>query len=166
MTTDRGRFPYTDFFETMNRITRWLSTFSVLAMSLVLWSCESAPDAMQPEVCASLASAVSLFFYDKEPPVFGFLNRESATLVANLRVQDFEPMFYPVGSEAPVEVVEREDLDLDWGGADRSLRDRRRDGRACRQSQYAQAGSTKANGGTNGAAAAATFDRILHDQNS
>jgi len=48
------------------------------------------------------AGAVSLFFYDKEPQVFGFLNRESSTLVANFRTEDFEPMYRILNTESPV----------------------------------------------------------------
>ena len=48
------------------------------------------------------ASAVSLFFYEKEPPLFGFLNRESATLVVNFRGEDFEPMYRILNTESPV----------------------------------------------------------------
>jgi hypothetical protein len=34
----------------MKTFTRWASTFSVLAMSLFLWSCDNAPGAIQPEL--------------------------------------------------------------------------------------------------------------------
>lgn len=34
----------------MKKFTRWLATLSTMALSLFLWSCDSAPEAIQPEL--------------------------------------------------------------------------------------------------------------------
>jgi hypothetical protein len=48
------------------------------------------------------AQSMSLFFYEKDAPGMGFHNRETAIVVANLPVSDFEPMYKILNTENPV----------------------------------------------------------------
>jgi hypothetical protein len=54
------------------------------------------------EAEAEGAHEVSLFFYEKEPPNLGFLNRERSLLVANLPAPDFAPIYQILNTEKPV----------------------------------------------------------------
>ena len=48
------------------------------------------------------AHSVTLFYYDKEVPSFGFLNKETSNLVVNLPCVDFEPTARILQTEKPV----------------------------------------------------------------
>jgi hypothetical protein len=48
------------------------------------------------------AKAVDIFFYEKEVPALGFLNRETSGLTVNLPLVDFEPIYDILQTEKPV----------------------------------------------------------------
>jgi hypothetical protein len=48
------------------------------------------------------AQTLTLFFYEKEAPALGFLNRETSSLVANLPIADFAPTYDILQTEKPV----------------------------------------------------------------
>jgi hypothetical protein len=48
------------------------------------------------------ATGVTLFFFEKELPAFGFLNRSTSTVVVNLPLADFEPTYHILNTEKPV----------------------------------------------------------------
>ncbi len=58
MTTDRGRFPYPDFFQEMISMNRLKSSVAALAMSLFVWGCDNA-GMTQPELAPSAVVVTS-----------------------------------------------------------------------------------------------------------
>jgi hypothetical protein len=48
------------------------------------------------------AHSVSLFFYEKEAPALGHLNRKNGNLVVNLPLGDFAPTYEILKTEKPV----------------------------------------------------------------
>src|SRR4029453_4144965 len=54
------------------------------------------------ESAAEGGQSLSLFFYEKEPPSLGFVTRETGTLVANLPISDFAPIYQILQTEKPV----------------------------------------------------------------
>lgn len=48
------------------------------------------------------AHTISIFFYEKEAPLLGFVNRETGNLVVNLPLADFAPTYEILKTEKPV----------------------------------------------------------------
>ena len=48
------------------------------------------------------AHSLTLFFYDKEPPSFGYFNKESSCVVVNLPAADFASSYEILKTEKPV----------------------------------------------------------------
>jgi hypothetical protein len=59
------------------------------------------------------ARAITLFFHEKEVSVFGFLNRQTSRLIANLPAADFEPTYAILQTEKPVFAHYRLDVEED-----------------------------------------------------
>lgn len=54
------------------------------------------------ESAAEGAHSIALFYYDRDAPALGFLNRETRNLVVNLPYVDFEPTARILQTEKPV----------------------------------------------------------------
>jgi hypothetical protein len=54
------------------------------------------------ESAAEGATGATLFFFEKELPAFGFLNRSTSAVVVNLPIADFEPAYRILNTEKPV----------------------------------------------------------------